>query len=370
MKPAEVPFLDLSRQDEEIGDELQEAFRLFMRRGRYILGPEVASLETEFASYCGAGQGIGVASGTDALVLALKALGAQVGDEVITAALSAPPTAVAISLAGMRPVFADIESDTLTLDPRRVEECVGPRTRFLLAVHLYGRLARMPELSGVAERHGLTLVEDCAQAHGSALKGRKAGTWGRAGCYSFYPTKNLGAYGDGGMVVTSRDGLAERMRSLRDYGRVDRERLGEIGLNSRLDELQAAFLRVKLGRLDGWNRRRRELARRYLEELSALPLRLPLWDGREDHCFHLFVVRCSERDALSAHLRDSGVETAVHYPVPLHLQKPFAETEPPPAPCTVAERAAREVLSLPLYPHMTDPEQEKVIAAIHAFFAS
>ena len=360
--------MDLSRQDEELKPELVDAFLLFLRRGRYILGPEVASLEKEFAAYCGSGEGIGVASGTDALALTLKALGAREEDEVITTSLSAPPTAVAISLAGARPVFADIDPATLNLDPLSVEERISPRTRFILAVHLYGRMADMPELARIAARRGLVLLEDCAQAHGSSLQGRMAGTWGRAGCYSFYPTKNLGGYGDGGMVVTADADLAARLRILRDYGREDRDRLGSIGLNSRLDELQAALLRPKLRRLEEWNRRRRELARRYLEGLSGLPLLLPAWEGGEEHCFHLFVVGCEERDGLRLHLEREGIGTAVHYPLPLHLQKPFREQQPPPHPCPEAERASKRVLSLPLYPQMTDSEQERVIDSVRGFF--
>jgi dTDP-4-amino-4,6-dideoxygalactose transaminase len=365
----QVPFLDLSRQDIELDDELAEAFSLFLRRGHFILGPEVSSLEGEFAFFCGAGSGVGVASGTDAITLALKASGAREGDEVITTALSAPPTAVAVSLAGARPVFADIDPVTFNLDPRAIGGLVTARTRFLLVVHLYGRMADMPELSRIAENHGLVLLEDCAQAHGASLQGVKAGAWGKAGCYSFYPTKNLGAYGDGGMVVTADIALAERVRGLRDYGKVDRDHLGEIGLNSRLDELQAAFLRIKLRRLEGWNLRRRELARRYLEGLDGLPLILPSWDEEESHCFHLFVVSCDERDALRAHLRSEGIETAVHYPVPLHLQKPYRETGAHAAPCPAAESAVRRVLSLPLYPHLTDSEQDKVIEAVRGYFA-
>ncbi len=350
MKAVEVPFLDLSRQDKELAGELAEAFSRFLHGGTYILGPEVSSLEKEFASACGASAGIGVASGTDALLLALKALGVRPGDEVITPALSAPPTAVAVSLAGAVPVFVDIDAETRCMDPASLRDKVTPRSRFLLVVHLYGRMADMPSLSEAAGDHDLVLVEDCAQAHGAAMTGKKAGTWGKAGCYSFYPTKNLGAYGDAGMVVTDDEEFASRLRSLRDYGRVDRDRLGEIGLNSRLDELQAALLRVKLRYLDGWNRRRRELARRYLEGLAGLPLRLPQWDGEEDHCFHLFVVECEEREALRSHLDDRGIQTAVHYPLPLHLQRPYLQGGVPACSCPVAERLAEQALSLPLYP--------------------
>jgi dTDP-4-amino-4,6-dideoxygalactose transaminase len=364
----EISFLDLSRQLTETADELRDAFQRFLLHGNYILGPEVKSLEAEFASYCGSGEGIGVASGTDALVLAMKALGLQEGDEVVTTAFSAPPTAVGIALAGGHPVFVDIDPATYNLDPALFEKTITPRCRFLLVVHLYGCVADMPAIVEMAERHGLILVEDCAQAHGASLQGRMAGTWGRAGCYSFYPTKNLGAYGDGGMVITSDAELARRLRSLRDYGKVDRNQLGEIGFNSRLDEVQAAFLRIKLRYLDAWNDRRRQLASRYLEGLEGLPLQLPSWSGAGDHCFHLFVVSCADRDALRLHLEKEGIGSAIHYPIPLPLLNPFRSSQPDAVSCPIAEHAAGSVLSLPLYPQLTDGEQEKVIDAVRDFF--
>ncbi len=363
-----VPFLDLSRRDEEMHAEVSEAFARVLRGGRFILGPEVSSFEEEFASYCGVRHVIGVASGTDAIVLALKALGISPGDEVITTALSAPPTAVAVTLAGGRPLFVDIDPASRCIDPSEVEKSIGPRTRFLLVVHLYGRLADMEALSRIAREHELLVVEDCAQAHGARAGNRSAGCWSRAGCYSFYPTKNLGAYGDGGAVVTGDAELAQRLRSLRDYGRVDRDLLAEIGMNSRLDELQAALLRVKLRRLEAWNRRRRELARRYQEGLADLPLDLPSWDGDEDHCFHLWVTGCEERDALRSYLGEKGIETAVHYPVPLHLQKPYLVGGRPVFSCPEAERFCARALSLPLYPYLSDREQEAVISAVREFY--
>jgi len=363
-----VPFLDLKRQDEELRQELLRAFDAFLASGRRILGSQVRSLEEEFASFCGLRHGVGVASGTDALTLTLKALGVGEGDEVVTTALSAPPTAVAVALAGARPVFADIDPVTMNIDPASVQERITPRTRFLLPVHLYGLPADMPALLDIATAHGLQVVEDCAQAHGSSIGERRAGAWGKAGCYSFYPTKNLGAYGDGGMVVTDDPSLAERLRSLREYGKSDRDNLGCIGLNSRLDELQAALLRLKLPRLEEWNGRRKRLAQRYLESLEDLPLRLPAAKEGWEHCFHLFVIRCRERDALRAHLAGKGIETLVHYPVPLHLQKPFQRMQPPPQPCPAAEEAASQVLSLPLYPHLTEREQDAVIEAVRDFY--
>lgn len=363
-----VSFLDLTCRDGDMEAELAAAFTRFLRGGRFILGPEVSAFEEEFASYCGVRHAVGVASGTDAIVLALKALGISPGDEVITPALSAPPTAVAVTLAGGRPVFVDIDPTSRCIDPREVEKAVGARTRFLLAVHIYGRLADMEVLSRTAHELGLQLVEDCAQAHGARIDGRSGGHWGQAGCYSFYPTKNLGAYGDGGAVITGDAELAKRLRSLRDYGRIDRDRLEEIGMNSRLDELQAAFLRVKLRRLESWNRRRRELALRYQEGLGDLPLDLPSWDGGEGHCFHLWVAGCDRRDALRAYLAEKGVETAVHYPLPLHFQKPYLVGGRPAFSCPNAERFCARAISLPLHPFLSDRQQEAVISAVRGFY--
>ncbi len=366
MRAFRVPFLDLTRQERELREELLRGLSQILERGRYVLGPEVEALEREFSSFCGSGEGIGVNSGTDAIALSLRALGIGGEDEVITSALSAPPTAIAVRLAGARPVFADIDPLTLNLDPESVEERITSRTRVLLPVHLYGRPADMVRMEHIAREHDLILLEDCAQAHGASLHGKPVGTWGKAGCFSFYPTKNLGAYGDAGMVITSDPALARELRSLRDYGRADRDRVERIGVNSRLDELQAAFLRLKLRRLEAWNTRRRELARRYLEAFSDLPVGLPTPSRGEEHVYHLFVITCRERDALREHLARRGVETAVHYSLPLHRQTPFTEVENPP--CPQAEHAAQCVLSLPLYPQLTDREQEEVIAAVRDFF--
>ncbi|MDI6874970.1 DegT/DnrJ/EryC1/StrS family aminotransferase [Candidatus Solincola sp.] len=368
MKAPRVPFLDLTRQDRELQEELGRAFSSFVKRGRYILGPEVESLERELAAFCGVKHGIGVASGTDALLLALRGLGIGEGDEVILPAFTAPPTAVAVNLAGAVPVFADVDPRTLTLDPASAEERITPRTRCILPVHLFGRPADMPALGKLAERHSLLLVEDCAQSHGASLDGKMTGSYGAAGCFSFYPTKNLGAYGDGGMVVTSDEELAHELRCLRDYGRVERDLLAKVGPNSRLDELQATFLRIKLKYLPEWNRRRREMARRYIKAFADLPLGLPECREGEEHVYHLFVVTSDRRDDLRRHLDEKGVETVIHYPLPVHRQPPFRGYPGPP--CPVAEEASRRVLSLPLYPHLTREEQETVIAAIRSFFGA
>jgi len=361
-----VPFLDLSRQETELSDEISDAFARVLRAGNFILGDEVQSFEDEFAAYCGTGYGVGVASGTDALVLALKATGLQPGDDVLVPAFSAPPTGVAIALAGGHPIFVDIDLLTFNIDCNLIEAAIGPATRFLVVVHLYGGGADMPALMEIAARHDLAIIEDCAQAHGTALGGKKAGAWGRAGAYSFYPTKNLGAYGDAGMVVTRDEDLARRLRSLRNYGKSGRDRLEEVGMNSRLDELQAAMLRVKLRYLDDWNISRKRLASRYLEGLKGLPLQLPMWKEGDGHCFHLFVIACEERDELADHLVNYGIETGIHYSIPLHLQKPFMDASG--TPCPRAEWAAKSVLSLPLYPQLRDDEQDRVIEGIREFY--
>jgi dTDP-4-amino-4,6-dideoxygalactose transaminase len=367
VNPDKIPFLDLSRQESEISDKSAKAFARVLAVGNFILGEELAAFEEEFASYCGAPYGVGVASGTDSLVLALKAMGLESGDTVLVPGFSAPPTAIAIALAGGRPVFVDIDPRSYNIDPGLLETAAaGSGARFLLVVHLYGGLADMSRIIDVSEGLGLSVLEDCAQAHGAAADGKMAGTWGVAGAYSFYPTKNLGAYGDGGLVITGDEEVAGRLRALRNYGMSGRDHLEEVGMNSRLDELQAAILRVKLKRLEVWNARRKELASRYLQALAGLPLRLPAWKGGEEHCFHLFVVSCEERNRLAEYLEINGIRTAIHYPIPLNQQKPFREGA---ASCPESERAARSVLSLPLYPALREEEQERVIDVIKDFFS-
>lgn len=359
-----IPFLDLTRQARELQAELKEAFSRILASGSYILGEEVEAFEREFAAYCGAAWGIGVASGTDALTLTLRALGVGPGKEVVLPAFSAPPTAVAVALTGARPVFADVDPVTSNIDPHDAETKIGERTAALVVVHLYGKMADMPSLVKIAEDHGVPLVEDCAQAHGASLGGKGAGTWGIAGCYSFYPTKNLGALGDAGMVVTNDAVLAERLRSMRDYGRRDRDTLDTVGHNSRLDELQAALLRVKLAYLSEWNSRRREIAMYYRERLEGLPVRLPEFDS-QDHSLHLFVLDTSARDELREYLLRQGIQTVVHYPVPLHRQPPFQDGSQP---CPVAEEKVLRVISLPLYPQMREDEIERTAEAVIGFF--
>jgi dTDP-4-amino-4,6-dideoxygalactose transaminase len=359
-----IPFGDLKRQYESIKAELDQAAARVLASGWYILGPEVRAFEAEFASFCGVGHAIGVGNGTEALYLSLIALGIGAGDEVISVANAADYEPLTILQAGARPVFVDVDERTHTIEPELLEAAITPRTRAIMPVHLYGRMADMPAIMAVAERRGLPVIEDCAQAHGARLSERVAGSIGRCGCFSFYPSKNLGALGDGGMIVTDDADLAARLRRLRMYGWEKRyHTVDPGGINSRLDELQAALLRVKLRHLPGWNAARRRIARRYDELLADTGLALPDLPDDERHVFHLYVVQTRERDRLQGRLQERGVETAIHYPLPAHLQ-PVYQGLAAPGSLPVTERLAGEVLSLPIYPELTDAEVEAVAAAV------
>lgn len=366
-----VSFLDLKRGHEEVEDEVRAAVESVLAGGTYILGREVEAFEREWARFCGVRAAAGVANGTDALALALVAAGAVrpgKGDEVITTPLTAGYTALGILNAGGVPVFADVDPDTYTLDSRSLERALTKRTRAVVPVHLYGRMSDMEAVRHFATRRGLIVVEDAAQAHGARLPSLRPGTWSAAAAYSFYPTKNLGAYGDGGAVTSRFPGLIEMVKELRQGGHPAAMGRSVAGRNSRLDELQAAALRVKLRRLDAWNRRRRQLAGLYRTRLSRGAGRLVLPStprGPRAHVFHLYVVRHPERDRLRAHLAARGVETLIHYPAPLHLQKLFRRRAQPALPA--AERLAGEILSLPLYPQLRDEELHAVADAVIEF---
>lgn len=361
-----IPFNDLRRQYQARQAEFDAAVHRVLASGWYILGEEVAAFETEFAAYCGVAHAIGVANGTQAITLALQAVGVGPGDEVITVANAGIPGVVAILATGARPVFADVDPMTANLDPAAAEVVITPRTRAILPVHLYGRPAALDDLLTLAKRHHLKLVEDCAQAHGATIRGRKVGSFGHAAAFSFYPTKNLGAMGDGGAVVTDDPEVADRLRRLRVYG-WRQQYYSEIagGTNSRLDELQAALLRVKLRYLEIDNARRRALAAHYTAGLANTELTLPD-DGAPDtpHVYHLYVVQSRERDQLRTLLQAAGIGTAIHYPLPAHLQPPYRELGGGPGSLPVTERLAQTVLSLPIFPELTDQEVEQVIAAV------
>jgi dTDP-4-amino-4,6-dideoxygalactose transaminase len=366
-----VAFLDLRRQHEEVGADVRAAAERVLAGGSYVLGREVEAFEREWARFCGVRDCAAVGNGADALALALLASGAvRPGrrDEVITPPLTAGYTALAILNAGGVPAFADVDPETYTLDPRGLERALTPRTRAVVPVHLYGQMADIEAVCEFAERRGLAVIEDAAQAHGARLDGRRAGAWGHAAAFSFYPTKNLGAYGDGGAVTSNDAHLIERVKELRQGGHPSALGGRIAGRNSRLDELQAALLRVKLRRLDAWNRRRRQLAGLYQRLLKRGVKRLVIASARRgagSHVFHLYVVRHPERERLRAHLAARGVETLIHYPAALHLQTLFRRRVRPALP--EAERLAGEVLSLPLYPQLREDELLVVAEAVLEF---
>jgi dTDP-3-amino-3,4,6-trideoxy-alpha-D-glucose transaminase len=345
MSELRVPFMDLHLGDESA--EVRQAIDRVISSAWFVLGPEVKAFEREFAAASGASHAIGVGNGTDAIALVLRALGIGPGDEVITTPLSAAYTALAIVMTGARPVFADIDPERLTLDPAATERAVTTRTAALLPVHLYGQPADMHALGALASRKGLALIEDCCQAHLATCRGRPVGTFGTAGAFSFYPTKNLGALGDGGAVITSDAALADRIARLRNGGQTDRYHHVEAGVNSRLDELQAAVLRARLPTLRRKTEQRRALAAEYRTRLAAAPVSVPM-EMDAGHVYHLFPIRSRRRAQLQAHLQTAGVETFVHYPVAVSQQPAFAASNP--GDCPNAIQAAGEVLSLPLYP--------------------
>ena len=362
-----IPFGDLAREFAGQQAELEAAALRVLRSGRYVLADEVKAFEQEWAAFCGVEHGIGVASGTDALHLALRAVGVGPDDEVITVPNAAGYTAFALRVIGAQPVYADVDARTWTIDPRSVERCLTKRTRAIVPVHLYGAPADMPALADIAERHGIALVEDCAQAHGASAQDRPAGSWGAAACWSFYPTKNLGAIGDGGAVTTGDAALAEKLRRLRQYGWTEKYCAAEpFGFNSRLDELQAALLRVKLQALAARNDRRRAIAALYRALLADVPgLLLPA--DLAGHVYHLFVIRVLDgrRDSLREALGRRGIGAAIHYPIPDFLQPALAIPGRGHGTSPVAERLADEVLSLPCYPELTDDEVRKVAEGIN-----
>jgi dTDP-4-amino-4,6-dideoxygalactose transaminase len=356
-------------------EEIEAAVRQALESGSYILGPAVARFETEFARFLGGGEAVGVASGTDALVLALRAAGIGPGDQVFTVSHSAVATVAAIELAGASPLLVDIEPHSFTLDPERLEAALrrhaGTGRRAVIAVHLYGQCADMPAILEIARRHDLVVIEDCAQAHGAALGGRAAGSFGSAAAFSFYPTKNLGALGDAGAVVSSDAALAERVRRLREYGWRERYVSEAAGTNSRLDEVQAAILSVKLRHLEAENATRRRCAEIYQDRLADTGLGLPAVRPGARHVWHQYVVRCDRRDQLRKALQEEGIGTLVHYPVPIHQQPAYrGRLASDPSGLTHSEAAAREVLSLPMHGHLTESDAERVAAAIRRSLGS
>jgi len=359
-----IPFNELRRGLAEHRRQLDAAIARVLDSGWYVLGPEGKAFEEEFALASGAAHAVGVGSGTDAIELALRALGIGPGDEVVTQANTCVPTVAAIERAGATPVLCDVEAEAGTMDPASLAGALSEKTRAVVPVHLYGQCAETDAIAALCAERGIEVVEDCAQAAGAELRGRPAGTIGRLGCFSFYPTKNLAALGDGGAVVTNDEALAERLRLVRQYGQSDRYRHVAEGVNSRLDELQAAVLRTRLPHLQRWNQRRGEIAAAYTEALADTRVRpLAQLEGRR-HVFHLFVVDAPDRDALRAHMQEAGIETLIHYPTPIHGHPPYRRLADGPVPLAVSERLCERILSVPLYPELRDDEVERVAEAL------
>jgi dTDP-4-amino-4,6-dideoxygalactose transaminase len=363
-----LPLVDLKRQYATIQPEIQQAINRVLENSDFIMGQAVGDFEAQFAAFCGAKHTIGVASGTAAILLVMHALGIGPGDEVITVGHTFIATVEPIVSLGAKPVLVDVDPDYFTLDPARLEAAITPHTRAIMPVHLYGQCADMGEIMRIAEKHHLPVIEDAAQAHGASFRGHQAGTLGKAACFSFYPGKNLGAYGDAGAITTNDDELAARVRRLRNHGRKDKYEHIESGYGERLDTLQAAILQVKLAQLASWNSKRRDLADCYTEMLENIPgLQTPSVRPGSEHVFHLYVVRHSQRDALIDHLKQHKIQSGVHYPIPLHLQPAFKQLGYAEGAFPITEQLAKTIISLPIFPEMTEGELMRVCDAIRSF---
>ncbi|MBL7996389.1 DegT/DnrJ/EryC1/StrS family aminotransferase [bacterium] len=367
--PIRIWRCDLSKQADSILDELLEETRKILLSGKYTLGSRLVNFEKEFAAYCGTRYAIGVASGTEALYLALAAHGVGEGDEVITSPFTFLGTASAIIMTGAKPVFADIDPNTFNIDPKLIESRITPRTKAIMPIHLYGQMADMEAILHIANKHGIPVVEDAAQAHGSLYRGKKAGNFDCLACYSFYPSKNLGAYGDAGAIVTDDPSLNDKIRLLRNYGQPTLYRSVINGINSRLDELQAAYLSIKLKHLDGWNTRRQEIAEVYKKKLSGSSVRVPLFANHLYSNYHVYVVRTERRDELQRHLEKRGIQTNIYYPVPLHMLKSHEFLGYKPGEFPHAEKACEEVLALPMYAEMPMEYVDEIAHEIWKFYS-
>lgn len=360
-----LPMVDLKAEYELLRDELEQATLAALAATQYIGGPNVRTFEQEAAAYCGVKHAIACASGTDALLLSLRACGIQAGDEVITTAFTFVATASTITLCGAKPVFVDIDPRTCNLDPARVEAAVTPRTRAIVPVHLYGQPTHLEPLADLCRKHRLRLIEDAAQSFGAEYGGRKSGAYGDLGCFSFYPSKNLGAFGDGGMVITDDDELAAQVRVLANHGSRERYHHSVLGYNSRLDELQAAILRVKLKRVDEFNRKRRRAAHAYNARLEGSGVVTPHEDGRGLHVFHQYTVQSDRRDAIQAALSAAGIASAIYYPIPLHRQPLYADQYAG-LDLPVTEAVVKRVISLPIFPLLTEARIDRVADVVLA----
>jgi len=366
-----IPLLDLKVQYESIKHDVDKAIEAILDSQNFILGAEVAAFEQEIASYCDTKYAIGVASGTDALKLSLRVAGAGRGDEVIISPFTFMATAGATSELGAIPVFVDIDPKTYTIDPRLIEAKITKKTKAILPVHLYGQCADMDEVLSVAQKHGIPIIEDCAQAIGATYDGKKAGSFGFTGAISFFPSKNLGAFGDGGMIVTDEENVYKRLKALRVHGSAVRYIHSELGYNSRLDNLQAAVLRVKLRHLDAWAKARQENANFFNAELSKIKdVTIPFVASHNSHVYHQYVIRVdrTKRDALIAHLEQSGIEARVYYPIPLHLQECYRFLGYKKGDLPNSEKAADTTIALPVYPELTLPDKKFIVNTIREFF--
>jgi dTDP-4-amino-4,6-dideoxygalactose transaminase len=365
---AVIRFNDFTRESAQVLSDMAIACERVIQSGHYVLGAEVQAFENEWAIRCGSTEAVGVANGLDAIEVGIRALGIGSGDEVITTPMTAVASVLGIVRSGAVPVLADIDPSTGLLSVESAERCVTHRTRAVMPVHLYGRVGNMLAWQSFCLDHGLTLVEDCAQSHDASVRNRVAGTWGAVGAYSFYPTKNLGAVGDAGAIVTSDPEVADRARSMRNYGQTTRYVHDVIGLNSRLDELQAAILRVRLPHLAEATARRRAIATNYVSGINnpVVSLLSPPADTAS-HVHHLFVVLAEHRSALQNHMTGSGIETLIHYPIPVHRQWPFLQVERDPTGLSNSERHGEQCLSLPCAPHLTDAECDRVVEAVNSF---
>lgn len=364
----EVPLIDLSAQYQNHKQNLRLAIDKVILNSRFINGEEVAQFENSFAKFCGVKHAIGVSNGTDALILALATAGIGQGDEVITTTHTFFATAEAILAVRATPVFVDIDEATYTIDPKQIEEKITDRTRAIIAVHLYGMPAAMEDITAIAKKHDLIVIEDAAQAHGAEIHGKRVGQWGDFACFSFYPGKNLGAFGDAGAVVTNNDKWADSLRKLKDHGRSSKY-LHEIpGFNNRMDTIQAAVLCVKLKELDKWNQARRDIAGRYRQGLKGLPIECFNDQDGISHVYHLFVVRTKKRDELRAYLKSKGIASGLHYPVPLHMQPAMKSFQYSEGDFPVTEKVVNEILSLPIYPELSTDKQDYIVETIRDFF--
>lgn len=349
-----IPFVDINAQHGLIKSEIDDAFQRVVSRSSFIGGEELRAFEQEFAAFCEVKACVGVGNGTDAIYLALRALGIGIGDEVITVAHTFIATAEAITLAGATPVFIDVCADTLLMDPQKIEAAITPRTKAVIPVHLYGQPCQMDAIVDISRKYGLKVIEDAAQAHGARWDGHRAGSIGDLACFSFYPSKNLGAYGDAGAVISQDEEIIQRIRMLANHGRLEKYTHQIVGSNSRLDNLQAAVLRVKLKYLDSWNAARRDHAAKYYQMLQETQLKLPGVHPKAEPVWHIYAIRTHERDRIQQYLSSKDVETGIHYPLPLHLQPAYLHLHISKGTLPVTEKAAREVLSLPMYAELND----------------